>query len=114
MPYNKPATATNYSNCLRALALPVKWPAWQSRDSLAKKPKSNNILAFVIGFSSWPAVALACLYFVAYFCALFTQHLPCPARSSKHTVRRLLGAFQFAPAEARRHLFVCIHKILYS
>lgn len=45
----------------------------------------------------------ACLYFVAYFCALFAQHLPClawPGSAGR------LGAFQFAPAEAT---FVCLY-----
>lgn len=59
MPYNKPATART----TRTVSLSLSFVACKVAGldelpelpcmAVGQKPKSNNILAFVIGFSSW-------------------------------------------------------------
>lgn len=100
MPYNKLARTSSPDPRVRNSRL-------QAEDSAAKKSwatESNNISAFVIGLALAWLLFVCCSHFVAYFCALFAQHL------YKTGDERFGVGFSIC----QRHLFVCVHKILFS
>lgn len=117
MPYNKPATArTTRTVSVSLFACKVagldELPELPCM-AVGQKPKSNNILAFVIGFSSWQqqqqrqqivgnfSLFVFCSILLCAICTALAGHSP-----------QGLGLFNLP--QPRRHLFVCIHKILYS